>query len=232
MFVGTAVVPRGKPLPLPEFYACKPSDKRIKSTLLIVNESISPHRELCAVVLCDGGAEGDKVKLPPRKIVQLGLEPVPITSGGRFKSVNADGSKTDKLIFEPQVTVRIQFKRLDTDTIEDRAVKANVACGESDWYAYINTLSSVSDVNSPPSNTPILPAEPSSPVSSTILNSHVIATIQLSPVGHRMQGPNVPDELRSQTCAIGEGLLEKLGVHSNHVEHILEIEEEVIEEDE
>jgi hypothetical protein len=39
------------------------------------------------------------------------------------------------LIFGPQVTVRMKFKRLGSTEVEERAVLANVACFENDWNA-------------------------------------------------------------------------------------------------
>jgi hypothetical protein len=208
-------------LPLPKFNACKPADKRIKSTLIIVNETISPPKELSAVVLCDGGAEGDRVKLPARKILQLGLTPVSRASGGVIVTCS-NNTRTTKLIFAPQVTVRIQFTRPNSTEIEERAVQATAACSEADWLAAIANHSTASTTSSsvPETASPII--EPSSPIPSTSLGSHIVAAVKLSPV---------VEDLNDEACAVGEGLLEKLGAHSNHVLHMLEIGEEVIEEE-
>jgi hypothetical protein len=214
-------------LPLPEFYVCKPTDKRIKSTLIIVNETISPPRELSAVVLCDGGAMGDKVTLPARKILQLGLTPAPAASGGIVHTKSANNTLSTKLVFTPQVTVRIQFTRPGSTQIEERGLMTNVTCSEDDWNAAVAHSTASSPV--PETNSPI--PEPSSPIPVIPLGPHIVAAVQLSPIGHRMCGEGIASDRRNETCAVGEGLLEKLGAHSNHVHHILEIEEEVIEEE-
>lgn len=211
-------------LAVPDIYSCKPTDKRIKSALIIVNEAASPPREQSAVILCDGGAEGDCVTLPARKILQLGLTPVPRASGGVFITKSSNNTRSTKLIFAPQVTVRIQFTRPNSEQVEDRAVLANVTCSEDDWNAVNAFASPVLETTSPI-------VEPSSPVPPIPLGPHVVAAIQLSPIRHRMHGEDIPEDRTDEACAVGEGLLQKLGAHFNHVLHILEIEEEVIEED-
>jgi hypothetical protein len=204
-------------LPLPEFYVCKPTDNRIKSTLIIVSEAISPPRELSAVVLCDGGAEGDRVTMSARKILQLGLQPVPRASGGIVYAKSSNNTRLAKLIFIPQVTVRIQFTRPGSTEIEERAVLTNVTCSEDDWNAAVTHSTASSPV---PETNSVIPLGPP-----------ILATVQLSPIGHRMFGEGIASDRSNETCAVGEGLLEKLGAHFNHVRHILEIGEEVIEED-
>ena len=215
----------GRPLPLPDFYSCKPTDKRIKSTLIIVNEAVSPPRELSAGILCDGGAEGDRVTLPARKILQLGLTPVQRASGGVVITKSSNNTRSTKLIFAPQVTVRIQFTRPNSAQVEERAVLAIATCSEDDWNAVNTTASSPV----PETTSPIV--EPASPVPPIPVGPHIVAAIQVSPIGHQISGEGIAADRKDEACAVGEGLLAKLGAHSNHVLHILEIVEEVIEED-
>lgn len=193
-----------------------------------MNEQVTPHRSLSAVVLCDGGSEADRVTLPARKILELGLQPVPRGSGGVVTTTSSNNTRTTKLLFAPHVTVRLQFTRPHSTNIEERAVLALVTCREDEWNAAVIAVNEMHGVSVPA--TPPPPLDSASPVPDDIpLAPNIVAAVQLSPVGHRMRGAGVAAELSDETCAVGEGLLEKLGAHSNHVKHVLEIEEEVME---
>lgn len=76
-------------------------NRRIKSTLIVLNEAVTPHRTLSAVVMRDGGARRDRVFLSARTTLQLGLTPVPRGSGGVVTIRCSDNTLTTKLLFAP-----------------------------------------------------------------------------------------------------------------------------------
>lgn len=213
----------GRQSPLQEFNFCKSSDYRIKSQLTISNLETHPPLSFDALVLCDGGAEGDRITMPARKISQLRLSPLPPAFGGTLQIKNGKNSTSRKLVF-PQITVELRFMRAGSDDIETRTVLANPICLESDWNSVVAQGNSCPIASSALS----MPSSPSPDYSSPVPPSAkrggrvVVAAMQLSSIGHRM---------RYEVCAVGEGLLRILGAHSNHVLHILEIEEQDYEEE-
>ena len=121
----------GRQSPPPEFYSCKSSDYRNKSQSTISNLKTNPPLSFDAVVICDGGAEGDRITMPARKISQLRLSPLPPAFDGTLQIKNGNNSTSRKLVF-PQVTVQLRFMRAGSDDIETRTVLANPKCLESD----------------------------------------------------------------------------------------------------
>lgn len=86
----------GRQSPLQEFKFCKFSDCRIKSQLTISNFETNHPLNFDAVVLCDEGAEGDRITMPARKISQPRLSPLHPASGGTLPIKNGKNSTSRK----------------------------------------------------------------------------------------------------------------------------------------
>jgi predicted aspartyl protease len=215
-----AVRPRGV-LPRVESQGTvyKPNDERIRAefTLSSTNDRNATRYTMSAELLVDSGASTE-LKLPARKVLQLGLRPC-----GR--PVACRGSTSDQVrfaqVFSP-VFVQVTFTR---DAVEE-TVEAylSVKCDKAEYDALVAVGNSG---GSDPFSTPAAQASAATPGPSAAGNQEPITEIRLSPVKHR------PIDAPLQQAVIGMDGLKKLHLHLNCEDQRLEIEEdEVLEEGE
>ena len=154
----------------------KPNDERIRAEFTISNDRNITRYTMRAELLVDSGASTE-LKLPSRKVLQLGLRPC-----GRPVACRR-GSTSDQVglaqVFSP-VFVQVTFTR---DAIEE-TVEAylSVKCDKAEYDALVAVGNSGgSDQFSTP---PVAQASAATPGSSATGNREPITKIRLSPVKH------------------------------------------------
>jgi hypothetical protein len=191
-------------------------DERIRAQFTISNYIHPHHYTMHAELLVDSGAMTE-LRLPARKVLQLGLRPLgrPVFSRGTTNHV------CFVMIFSP-VLVKVTFNREGVEeTVEayldvkcdkreyDDLVAAQPAAGLLLGDPYITPTAHVANSGAAPAN-----------------NSEPITEVRLSPVKHR------PMDYPLQQAVIGIDGLKKLRLHLNCELQQLEIEEdEVVLED-
>lgn len=207
-------------------YSCVPTDTRIKSYFLIVNDTVVPNIELPVVAMSDGGNSG-QLTLPARKIHFLGLTPKAGKAGKFGVKGTIAGVTAVKLVFVPHVTIKFFFSRDNSITIEARECLAFATCQETEYNNFITALVTASTTNTVtgPATPPPAPiTQPLFPIIETPPTA--IAKVTLSPAYHRPVGS--PDE----QVALGHEVLAKLSVHADFGHSVLWVEEEVVQYDE
>jgi hypothetical protein len=171
-----------------------------------------------ASAMCDGGASKAELTLPPRKIIQLGLEPF-----GQSISKGSTNDTTVTIRFRPPVAVKMKFLRGEEE-LEERTEFLIVSCHKNEYEQELLN-SSASNANTEITNTASASlsgvkrkASDLSESSGPKIGGKLV--VKLSPVAHRP--PNRPNE----RVVLGQAGLKKFKVHANFAEHVLEIEEE------
>jgi hypothetical protein len=195
------------------------SDTRVQASFTISNVVNSCKYTLEAELLVDPGANTG-LKLPARKVVQLGLRPF----GRPTQARGSTNATTYNIHFNPVLVTAIFIRNGVSETIE---AYLDVKCDKNEYEA----LQEAGQAGMAPSTgtgaersylTPNQPinAHPSS------TNQEGITVIQLSPTHHR------PNGLPLQQAVIGMDGLRKLRLHLNCDQCQLEIEEDELVEDE
>ena len=196
------------------------SDERVRSQFIIKNQ-ISPSRCLTmpAELMVDSGAQSE-LKLPARKIVQLGLTRVgpPMNVRGSTNHVGA------VLNFSP-VLLSATFDRDGfSETVE---AYLTVRADKDEYEEALANANSVEQADDTQEQPPFVTAEEpprqqSNTDGSPSSDSTGITVIRLSPARHRPRGkPN-------EQAVIGINGLKKLRMHINTELQQLEIEEEEV----
>ena len=222
------------------FYKIDDDDARIKVQFTLINEDVNPQIMLDAYVLIDGGANSE-LTLPAKKAIDLRLKKL----DGVIRTTGSTNNHAVKLRFHP-VLVKAQFTREDS-SMETREGYLDVTVYQDDYDAEITRreASSAADgaveeisVAAPAhAGTSVFVVDSSCGMAYKSTHEDVKHTtppsgsplkdvIKLSPVEHR------PLTNKQQRVVVGARGLKKLGLHSNHEQQCLEIEEEyIVEED-
>jgi hypothetical protein len=194
-------------------------DERIRAEFTITNR-ISPSRcyTMPAELLVDSGAQSE-LKLPARKVVQLGLEPF-----GPPTNIRGTTNHVSMVLNFPPVLVKATFDRNGVrETVQNYLA---VRCDKNDYDALIaaNAVQQVANTGNQPrepdSATP--EQQRSNAAGTTLSDSGPITEIRLSPARHRPRSR--PDE----QAVMGIDGLKKLRLHLNCERQQLEIEEEEV----
>jgi hypothetical protein len=222
------------------FYEIDDGDARIKAEFTMINEHVDPQIMLVAYVLIGSGASSE-LTLPAKKAIDLRLRKL----DGVVKTTGSTNNHGIKLRFHP-VLVKARFTRAD-GSVDTRESYLEVTVHQDDYDAEIarREASSAADGATkeisvaPPADTgaSAFVVTPDCEVAHKSTHDDVLHTtlpsgppikdvIKLSPVEHR------PTTNKHQRVVMGARGLQKLGLHSNHEQRCLEIEEEyIVEED-
>lgn len=169
--------------------------------------------------LCYGGASRIELTLPPRKIIQLGLEPF-------GKPTKSKGSANDTALtmkFKPPVLVKMKFLR-DNEEFEVRERYLHASCHLVEYETEKERFSAGAEGDSTGQRTLSGVKRKASDMSDSSVsrdcNSNERVSIKLSPVTHRP--PSNPD----QRVVLGQKGLAEFSVVANFQNQVLEIEEE------
>lgn len=211
--------PRGVLPGIKEEAMYKISDSRVRCSFTITY--VEGNKSMPAELMLDSGAEGE-LKLPGRKVVQLGLRQI----GPAVRTRVSSNNRGSILNFTPHVMLSATFYREDKNGRRTQVVEApmSVRAEESDYLAALeeNNQASASNESSmpltPPSERPAwLTATPTTPGETAGIAS---GTLNLTPVRHR------PHDRPDEQATLGISGLAKLKMHINAEKHQLEIEEE------
>ena len=174
-----------------------------------------------AELLVDSGAQSE-LKLPARKVLQLGLQPF-----GPPNRVRGSTNHTSMVLNFSPVLVKATFDRNGVqETVENYLA---VRCDKNDYDALVaaNAVPQVAHTGNQPQELHRCNNKATPAVVTTPTDSVPITEIRLSPARHRPLGR--PEE----QAVIGIDGLKKLRLHLNCERQQLEIEEEeVLEEGE
>lgn len=213
--------PRGILRRIEDYTLYRISDLRVRARFMISHTVNMRRYSFNADVLVDSGANTE-LKLPARKVVQLGLLPV-----GRPVRTRGSTNGTAYMMHFSPVLVTATFDRGGTtETIE---AYLDVKCDKNEYDHLLQTQQEELTAGTNEGQVLMTPNQPINSHATTGSSSNYegVTVIQLSPTRHR------PHDAPLQQAVIGIDGLRKLHLHLNCDQLRLEIEEdEWVEEEE